>query len=128
MPIEVLLVEDNYGDVVLIKTAMMEFSSNMRITVAKDTDTALALLFDPGFRPQLVITDIHLARGIRAELFKQSKAKGVPVVVFCSALTPKETAEVLKLGATECVIKPIGWDEFRDAVVGIFSRWTAGRM
>jgi len=128
MPIEVLLVEDNYGDVVLIKTAMMEFSSNVRITVAKDTDTALALLFDPGFRPQLVITDIHFGGGIRVELFKQSRAKAVPVVVFCSALTPKETAEVLKLGATECVTKPIGWDEFRDAVVGIFSRWTAGRM
>jgi DNA-binding NtrC family response regulator len=124
MPVEVLLVEDNHGDVLLIKNIVSEFSLDVRITVAKDTQTAVALLFDPGFKPRLVITDMHMPNGFE-ELFKRSKAKGVPVVVFSSVLSPTEIDEVMNLGARECVVKPIMWDEFRDAVVGIFSKWTA---
>ena len=62
MPVEILVVEDNPSDAVLIKKALSEFSPGVRITVAKDADTAVALLFDPGFRPQLVITDITRRR------------------------------------------------------------------
>jgi DNA-binding NtrC family response regulator len=123
MPVEVLLVEDNHSDVLLIKNIVAEFSLDVRITVAKDTQTAVALLFDPGFKPRLVITDMHMPRGVNVDLFKQAKAKGVPVVVFSSALAPTEIDEVMNLGAKECVVKPLAWDEFRDAVVGIFSRW-----
>jgi DNA-binding response OmpR family regulator len=122
MPVEVLLVEDNHSDVLLIKNIVAEFSLDVRITVAKDTQTAVALLFDPGFSPRLVITDMHMPNGVE-ELFKRSEAKGTPVVVFSSALSPSEVAEVLKLGAREYVAKPIAWEEFRDAVVGMFSRW-----
>jgi PleD family two-component response regulator len=122
MPVEVLLVEDNHSDVLLIKNIVAEFSLDVRITVAKDTQTAVALLFDPGFSPRLVITDMHMPNGVE-ELFKRSEVKGIPVVVFSSALSPSEVAEVLKLGAREYVAKPIAWEEFRDAVVGMFSRW-----
>jgi DNA-binding NtrC family response regulator len=122
MPVEVLLVEDNHSDVLLIKNIVAEFSLDVRFTVAKDTQTAVALLFDPGFNPRLVITDMHMPNGVE-ELFKRYEAKGIPVVVFSSALSPTEVADVLKLGAREYVVKPIAWEEFRDAVVGIFSKW-----
>ena len=124
MPIEVLVVEDSESDAVLIKKALSEFSPGVRITVAKDADTAVVLLFDPGFRPQLVITDMHMAMGGIEEILRRAEAKHVPVVVFSSALSPGEVAEVLRLGAREYVPKPMDWDEFRDAVVGIVTRWT----
>ena len=125
MPVQVLLVEHNHSDVLLIKDAALGSSSDVRITVAKDAETAVVLLFDPGFKPQLVITDMHTIPGVNAELFKRAKAKGVPVVVFCSVLSPPEIAEVVKLGAADYVQKPILWDEFRTAVAGIFSRWSS---
>jgi DNA-binding NtrC family response regulator len=125
MPVDVLLVGHNPSDMLLIKDAAREFSSDVRISVAKDAQTAAVLLFDPGFKPQLVITDMHTIPGVNAELFKRAKAKGAPVVVFCSVLNPIEIAETKKLGAAEYVQKPILWDEFRNAVVGIFSRWSS---
>ena len=124
MPIEVLVVEDNPSDVLLIKNALSEFSAGVRITVAKDADTAVVLLFDPGFRPQLVITDMHMPKGGIEEILSFAEAKHVPVVVFSSALSPGEVAEVLRLGAREYVRKPMEWDEFRNAAVGIVTRWT----
>ena len=123
MPVQVLAVEHNRSDVLLIKDAALEFSSDIRITIAKDAQTAAVLLFDPGFKPRLVLTDMHTIPGVNAEAFKRAKARGVPVVVFCSVLTPAEITELLTLGATEYVEKPITWDEFRGAVVGILSKW-----
>ena len=116
MPVQVLVVEHNRSDVLLIKEAALESSSDIRITIAKDAQTAAVLLFDPGFKPQLVMTNLHTIPGANAEVFKRAKARGVPVVVFCSVLTPAEIAELLKLGATEYMEKPITWDEFRGAV------------
>jgi PleD family two-component response regulator len=125
MPAEVLLIESKQSDALLIKNAAQEFSPDVRITVAKDGETAVALLFDPGFKPQLVITNMDMPNRIGNELLKRAEAKGVPVVVFGAALNPREVAEVLKLGVREYIPKPIAWGEFRDAVAGIFSKWTA---
>ena len=124
MPVQVLVVGHNPSDVLLIKDAALEFSSDVRITIAKDAQTAAVLLFDPGFKHRLVLTEMHTITGVNAELFHRAKAKGVPAVVFCSVLTPDEIAEVLTLGATEYVEKPVQWDEFREAVVAILSKWT----
>ena len=124
MPIEVLVVEDNPSDAILIKKALLEYSPGVRVTVAKDADTAVVLLFDAGFRPRLVITDMHMAMGGIEEILRRAEAKHVPVVVFSSALSPGEVAEVLRLGAREYIPKPMDWDDFRDAVVGILARWT----
>jgi DNA-binding NtrC family response regulator len=124
MPVEVLLVESNRSDTLLIKNAAQEFSPDVRITVAKDVETAAVLLFDPGFKPQLVISHMDMPNRIGNELLKRAEAKGVPVVVFDAALNPGEVAEVLRLGVREYIPRPIAWEEFRDAVVGIFSRWT----
>ena len=124
MPVEVLLIEDNPSDAVLIKNALSEYSPGVRVTVAKNADTAVVLLFDSGFRPQLVITDMHMPKGGIEEVIRFSEAKRIPVVVFSSALSPREVAEVLALGAREYIPKPMDWDDFRDAVVGIVTRWT----
>ena len=122
MPVEILLVEDSQGDALLIKNALSEFSPGVRITVAKDAATALVLLFDPGFRPHLIITDMHMAMDGVEEILRFAEPKRIPVLVFSSALSPRDVAEVLRLGAREYVPKPMEWDEFRDAVVGIFTR------
>ena len=124
MPVEILVIEDNQGDAVLIKNVMMEFLPGVRVTVAKDADTAVVLLFDSGFRPQLVIADMNMPKGGIEEVLRFAEAKHVPVVVFSSAPSPRQVAEVLALGAREYIPKPREWDDFRDAVVAIVTRWT----
>lgn len=97
MPVDVLLVGNNRSDVLLIKNVVAERENQG----AKDTQTAAVLLFDPGFRPQLVMTDMHMTPGIDPELFQPAKAKAVPLVVFSSVLSPLEIAEVIRLGVKE---------------------------
>jgi DNA-binding NarL/FixJ family response regulator len=128
MPVDGLLVDSNQSDTLLIKNAAQEYSSDVRITVAKDAATAIVLLFDPGFKPRLVIASMDVPNRVNNELLQRAEAKGVPVVVFSSALPPREVADLLKAGVRECVPKPMAWEEFQHAVVGIFSRWTAGWM
>ncbi len=79
-------------------------------------------------QPQLRIFDPDIVTDKSIQLFPRSEAKGVPVIVFSSPLPPGDVAEVLKLGAREYVPKPVRWDEFQDAVVGIISRWTRRAM
>ena len=57
------------------------------------------------------------------ELLSRAEAKHVPVVVL-SVLCPREVAEVLRLGARDMCRNRWIWDEFRDDVVGIVTRWT----
>jgi DNA-binding NtrC family response regulator len=80
-------------------------------------------LLDPGFTPSLVVTDLHMPKRGIDELLKCCEVKHVPVVVFSSALNPAELDQVMKLGAKEYVEKPVGWDDLRDAVAGISSKW-----
>ena len=125
MPVQVLLVGHSPSDVILIKEAALEFFSDVIITVAKDAQTALALLFDPGFRPQLVVTDgQHITADVEG-LLHRSDARHVPVVVFSSTLSPEQVTKILGLGAREYVVKPVHSDEFRGAVMGILSKWVA---
>jgi CheY-like chemotaxis protein len=64
MPVEVLLAEDNEGDARLIKEIVSRCSVAVRITVAEDGEKALALLADPHFKPDLIITDMNMPKGI----------------------------------------------------------------
>jgi CheY-like chemotaxis protein len=84
--------------------------------MAKDGEKALALLADPQFKPDLVITDMNMPKVAGPELLKQFNANGIPVVVFSSSTNPTDKEEVLKLGARECVEKPSDLDEYTEAL------------
>ena len=82
------------------RNALSEFSTGVRITVAKDADTAVALLFDPGFSPQLVITDMHMAMGSIEEpsvVLQRSTSR----CCLQFRVESSRVAKVLRLGAKE---------------------------
>ena len=124
MPIEVLLAEDNEGDARLIKEIVSRCSVAVRITVAEDGEKALALLADPLFKPDLIITDMNMPKVAGPALLKRSNANGIPVVVFSSSTNPADKAEALKLGARECVEKPIDLDEYTETLWKMIWKWT----
>jgi CheY-like chemotaxis protein len=123
MPVEVLLAEDNEGDARLIKEIVSRCSVAVRITVAEDGEKALALLADPHFKPDLIITDMNMPKVAGPELLKRSNANGIPVVVFSSSTNPTDKAEALKLGARECVEKPIDLDEYTEVLWKMIWKW-----
>src|SRR5690348_17450247 len=60
--VDILLVEDNPGDIVLTRRALEQCHINPRLRVARDGEEALRLLRDPLFQPQLVILDLNMPR------------------------------------------------------------------
>jgi CheY-like chemotaxis protein len=123
MPVEVLLAEDNDGDARLIKEIVSHCSVTVRITVAEDGEKALALLADPQFKPNLIITDMNMPKVATPELLKRSKADGIPVVVFSSSKNPADVTNALELGAKEFVEKPLDIDQYTEAVWKMIWKW-----
>ena len=127
MPVEILLIEDNGAEVRVIKEIVSHSSVTVRLTIAKDGEKALAVLADPQFKPDLIITDMILPTISGPELLRRCTADGIPVVVFSSSKNPMHIASALELGAKEYVEKPADIDQYTEAVWKMIWKWTKPR-
>jgi two-component system response regulator len=123
MPVEVLLVEDNSADVRIIKEIVSQSSVAVRMTVAEDGEKAVAILADPKFKPDLIITDMSLPKISGLELLRRFRGNGIPVVVFSSSKNPADVTNALELGAKEFVEKPIDLEQYTEAVWKMIWNW-----
>lgn len=80
----VLLVEDNPGDVMLIRQGLRESKPPVRLLTAMDGEQAIGMLADPEFRPALVILDLYIPRVSSRTVLQRYGERGVPVVIFTS--------------------------------------------
>src|ERR1700687_4331036 len=93
-PIEVLLVEDNPGDVRLVKEALRDFHLPLHLTVAHDGEEALQNLFNgpsgkPPLRPSMILLDLNLPKRSGHEVLRavkeDSNLRTIPVIIVSSA-------------------------------------------
>jgi len=122
-PVEVLLVEDNAGDIVLTRQVLADHPTAVTLHIARDGEQALTMLADPDYKPDLIILDLNLPRIPGNFVLKRYRGTDVPVVVFSSCGSEAEIENVLSLGAREFVQKPSDLQSFVDAVNGIIERW-----
>jgi two-component system, chemotaxis family, response regulator Rcp1 len=120
--VEVFLVEDNPGDVLLVRVALSQFPFKVKLEVARDGEQALKMLNSPEFEPQLIILDLNMPRVDGHAVLQQNKSK-IPIVIFSSTQNKVEVQKALALGAREYVQKPIGFEPYADAVRGMVQRW-----
>jgi chemotaxis family two-component system response regulator Rcp1 len=115
-PVEVLLVEDNPGDIRLIKEAFKEggFSSHLNIT--RDGEQALAFLRRQGAyskspRPAFIILDLNLprkdGREVLAEIKKDDGLRQIPVVILSTSTNIEDITRAYDLHANCYVPKPL---------------------
>ena len=107
-PIELFLIEDNVGDVVLFRQVVAECQIPIRLRIALDGLQALQMLADPRYyKPDLIVLDLNVPKVSGLEVLRRYGPTDVPVVVFSSSQNPFEMQDALKLGAKEFVRKPI---------------------
>jgi len=130
--IEVLLVEDNPGDVRLTREALRDSKVRNRITVAHDGEEALQMLRREGAhanvpRPDLILLDLNLprvnGRELLAEIKKDASLRRIPVVVLTSSRAEEDIARSYELHANAFVTKPVDLDQFLKAVRSIEDFW-----
>lgn len=132
---EVLLVEDNPGDVQLTQLAFQKAKFANPVKVVTDGAEALDYLFARGEfakrksqpLPQLVLLDLNLPSVPGLEVLRQIKAnprtKGVPVVVLSGSHRDENVIESGRLGAENYIIKPVSFDSFCKVASRLSLRW-----
>jgi len=123
-PFELLLVEDNPGDILLIRQILLEEPFPVRVHVALDGEQALQMLVEKQFEPDLVILDLNLPRVSGLSLLARCRfERPIPIVVFSSSSSPDGERRSLELGAREFVQKPSDLQEFARRVAHIVRDW-----
>ena len=131
-PVEILLVEDNPGDVRLTMEALKEAKVINNLTVLKDGEEALTYLRRQGLyaqskRPHLILLDLNLPRKDGREVLAQIKAdevlKRIPVVVLTTSQDEQDVLKSYNLHANCYITKPVDLDQFITVVRTIEDFW-----
>jgi two-component system, chemotaxis family, response regulator Rcp1 len=124
-PVEILLVEDNPGDVALVQEALRSVKVLNHISVATDGKAAMAFLNRLGGsenapRPDLILLDLNIPRKHGFEVLRAIRrdpaVSFVPVVVLTTSQDQRDIKKSYDLGANCFVSKPIDVDKFLSVV------------
>jgi len=131
-PFEILLVEDNPGDVRLVVEAIREGPVRGHVNVTRDGVEALAYLRREGRyasapRPDLILLDLNLPRLNGSEVLAAIKAddalRAIPVVVLTTSQTEQDVLHCYQLNANCYVAKPVNLDQFLRVIRAIEEFW-----
>jgi two-component system, chemotaxis family, response regulator Rcp1 len=129
---EILLVEDNPGDVTLTRVAMSECKIANQLHIARDGVEALAFLrregkFAGAVRPDLILLDLNLprldGRELLATIKQDPNLTTIPVVVLTTSDAERDVAKSYSLHANAYVTKPLEMSDFIEVVKGIEEFW-----
>jgi CheY-like chemotaxis protein len=131
-PIQILLVEDNPGDVRLTTEALGEAKMEIHLTVAPDGVEALSLV--RGIPPRqeagrfdLILLDLELprknGREVLAELKNDPKLKHIPVIILTTSKAEEDIGTAYAAHANCYVTKPVGFKPFMRVVQSIEDFW-----
>ena len=130
--IEILLVEDNPGDVDLTKEALQEAKVRNRLHVVEDGAAALDFLYQRGAyagvpRPDIILLDLNLpkkdGREVLAEVKADAKLADIPVVVLTTSDADEDVLRVYRLRANCYITKPVDFGQFMRVVRSIEDFW-----
>ena len=129
-PIEILLVEDNPGDIRLTIEALTEARVANHLSVARDGEEALLFLKNADGKnpfPDLILLDLNLPRVSGTEVLEfiknSNKLKKIPVVVLTTSQAEQDIIKTYNLHANCYVNKPVDFDKFIEVVKMIEDFW-----
>jgi len=133
-PVRILIVEDNPGDIRLIREAFQEANvhGTHEFIVAKDGAEALDFLHKRGAfagaaKPDIMTLDLNLPKKNGKEVLQEIKSdpllKGIPVIVFSSSSSPQDIEDAYRQYANCYVTKPSDLAEFFASIAGIEKYW-----
>ena len=130
--LNILLIEDDPGDVELIREALQDSKLLLNLHVTGDGVEAMAYLRREGVYanapvPDLILLDLNLPKKDGSQVLKEVKSddklKMLPIVVVTTSKAEEDIVRSYTLGANCCVTKPVGLDEFMRLVHGISDFW-----
>lgn len=131
-PIEILMVEDNPGDVRLTQEAFKDNKIKNNMYVAEDGERALDFLyrrngFEAAVRPDLILLDLNLpkmdGRAVLKEIKEDPNLRRIPVVVLTTSEASEDIVRTYDLHANSYITKPVDFEQFIKVVRTIEDFW-----
>jgi CheY-like chemotaxis protein len=131
-PAELLLVEDNAGDVLLVREAFRSAKIGNNLSVAKDGEQALSMLRQQGpyadqAAPDLILLDLNLPRMDGREVLQTIKGdprlQRIPVVVLTSSKAEIDILKTYELRANGYIVKPVTFERLQEIVASLEAFW-----
>lgn len=131
-PVEILLVEDNPGDVDLTLDALAEAKLRNNVHVAEDGVAAMEFLRQEGERagaprPDLVLLDLNMPRKDGREVLREIKEdpdlRSIPVVVLTTSEAEKDVLDAYEHRANAYIVKPVDFEQFFRTIQSIEDFW-----
>ena len=130
--IQILLAEDNPGDVCLTKEAFKRMQAPVHVNVAPNGEEALAYLrrvapYSDAARPDLILLDLNMprkdGRAVLAEIKKDPELDSIPVIVLTSSQAEEDIVSSYKLHANCFISKPIEMQDYDEVIRSIEHFW-----
>ncbi len=131
-PVDILLVEDNPGDVRLTKEALKDAKVLNEIYVARDGVEAMQFVHKEGSFanapvPDLILLDLNLpkkdGREVLAEIKKDPKLRHIPVVVLTTSKADEDIIKTYDLHANAYITKPVDLSRFVEIMHALEQFW-----
>ncbi|MEM8785774.1 MAG: response regulator [Pseudomonadota bacterium] len=131
-PVEILLVEDNEGDILLTQEAFEDAKIRNSIHIARDGEQALSMLHKQGPHASLpdfdlILLDLNLpkidGKQVLQDIKNDDRLRRVPVVVMTTSSAQRDIVESYNLHANSYVMKPINFESFKEIVSAIEDFW-----
>lgn len=132
--VEILLIEDNPGDVRLTKLALKGGKILNNISVVMDGAEAMDFLlkkskYSDAVRPDLIILDLNLPKKDGRQVLKEIKdnesLRRIPIVVLTTSRDEQDVLKSYNLHANAYITKPLDLDQFIDVVRSIETFWVS---
>lgn len=129
----ILLIEDNLGDVRLTKEALKETKLPVNLSTVIDGSEALNYLlkikgYEDAVTPDLILLDLNLPKKDGREVLKAIKTNtnllSIPVVVLTTSNAEKDIKECYELHANCIMNKPVDFDDFFKAIKNVVEFWS----
>lgn len=130
--VEILLVEDNEGDVGLVEEVFEDAKIRNVLHVAEDGEEAMLFLnkekqFSDAPTPDIILLDLNLpgkdGREVLEEIKMNEKLKRIPVVVLTTSKAEEDIVKMYDLHANSYITKPVDFDQFIRVVRSIEDFW-----
>lgn len=131
-PVEILLVEDNPGDIRLIVEVLKEGKVRNSLHVVEDGEQALAYLrrqgaYEQSVRPDVILLDLNLPKidghGVLEVIKEDDSLKHIPVIVLTTSEADQDILKAYNLHANCYIRKPVNLDDFLTVVRSIENFW-----
>ncbi len=130
--IEILLIEDDAGDIEIIRQSFESCTVPSHVSVARDGEEALCFLrkkdqFSDAKRPDLILLDLNLPKKDGRELLDTIKQdpifKIIPVIVITNSHEDRDVIMSYVLHANAYIVKPVEYEKFQQSLIEIQNFW-----